>query len=120
MGRHLATALDEYGDVPTTLRCDGREMPLGRYMRQKLQKELGVSDEIKQKKLEIYQKELLSMRDAEPKAQAKEFTQEIIKGLTYSWHIPAMPLKEFLVMKHAPKIAKMERIQKQQQLRKSI
>lgn len=111
--------LDEFGDVPTSLKCDGKSMPLGRYMRRKLQDRLGVTDEVREKKIHHWQEEMRVMLANDPLSQPKKHEIDM-KYFTYSYEIPGMTLKEFLVHKHASKIAKMERIHKQQTERKTI
>lgn len=111
--------LDDFGDVPTSLRCNGKELPLGRYIRRKLQDILGITDEVRQAKIQAWQEELQTMRDNDPLSKPKTLDIDF-KYFKYSYEIPGLTLKEFLMQKHASKIAKMERVHQQQQLRKSL
>lgn len=39
-----AASVALYGDVPTTLRSEGKQLPLGRYIRRKIREELGFDE----------------------------------------------------------------------------
>lgn len=92
----------ENGDVPATLPINGREFPLGRYLKNKLRLAVGVTDEKAKELFQAWQQELRTMYyDSEEFKASKSF-------------------KEFLVAQSATKVAKMERIHKQQQLRKIL
>lgn len=49
---------DAQGDVPVALRHGGKKMPLGRYMRRKLRKELGLDEKAPQQVLDAQQAEV--------------------------------------------------------------
>lgn len=57
-GKH---ALTEHGDVPTSLTHGKRQLPLGRYLREKLREGIGSDDKPKERAKEAYQAELLSL-----------------------------------------------------------
>lgn len=54
-------ALTEHGDVPLSLHYQGRSMPLGRYLREKLREEIGANDVPKEMAKAEYIQELLTM-----------------------------------------------------------
>jgi len=66
--------IQQTGDVPMQINTDGRSMPLGRYLRQKLREELGYGDALREQaltkyKLENYEKTMLLREEA--KAEGK-------------------------------------------------
>lgn len=114
--------LTEKGDVPVALFYAGKQLPLGRYLRSKLQEKLGITDELKKQNYEDWQASLRSMQlyDEEltsSQLQEKRLSEYNEKGkITY----PTMSLKEYLLDRNKSKISKMERLHKIQQQRKSL
>lgn len=80
---HGCDLLAELNDVPDLIKISGTEMILGSYLKNKLRKQMGVGDEIKEKKMSLLQQEkieeYLSYREEVPWFQArsqKEFLLE--------------------------------------------
>jgi hypothetical protein len=88
--------LTDDGDVPISLMHGNRKLPLGRYMRDKLRQEMGISDEIRKAGVWKYTKELLEMYknekdDSKIPPEAKE------------------TIKKFLVHKKAQQVLNIEK-----------
>lgn len=86
-------------DVPSILNHAGKSMPLGRYLRSKLRKEIGGEEKMRAIALQKYQGEL---RELSKEAQANE---KFSAGREWSWST----LKEYVQWKSEGKIINMKK-----------
>jgi hypothetical protein len=91
---HGCDLLHELNDVPDMIEIGGQQMLLGSYLKNKLREKMGVSDEVKEKKLSFLQEE------------------KIEEYLSYRQETPwfqALSQKEFLIEKHIQKTRNVEK-----------
>lgn len=91
---HGSELLHELNDVPDIIKIGGKEITIGSYLKGKLRKEIGITDELKEKKM-------LQMRE-----------EKIQEYLTYRQENPslqALSQKEFLIDKHVQKVRNLEK-----------
>jgi hypothetical protein len=87
--------LYDLNDAPDIIKIDGKELALGRYLKNKLRDSLGVSDETKEAKMSLLRQERIE--------EYLSYRQEIENPLQ------ALSQKEFLIEKHKQKVRDLEK-----------
>lgn len=107
--------LDQYMDIPSVLKCDGKILPLGRYMKNKIRQRLGVDEEVSKKAFARWQKDMQDLY------QDGVYVSDESKVLGRRRRDNAPPsVSEFLAAAAAGKIAKLEKVERNYQLSKEL
>lgn len=107
--------LDENFDIPSTLKRDGKILPLGRYLKKKIREKLELGDEVSKNSDQKWQKEMQDMYHSS--IYVEDETK--ILGRRRVENAPNT-INEFLVQKGAGKIAKLEKAERNYQLKKEL